>query len=476
VSMALLVMHVAATQSPRALLAQIDEEVYASEDRVVTVPEAAPKWLRGFGANELDAVSKEANAEEAQALKYTPKDAQAVRVSLDSPPETRWDSVVAATNASLWALLRSGYVPVNVDDGKWNSSWLTFDYAYPTAVEDMRELFSAEQWQEMRGIARISRLPLLAIVAMNMIYELNVARTISLAEESGSSQLVGCSGVLVADEAGVVLHGRNLDYDMRLRQVTRRVDFVRGDAVVFTSVGHWVGNTGSPTVMVPGGWSASQNTRIAERRARAVLDGLFVRGRMPMLARLREIAQRHASFPAAIKALSEVPLPSASFFVVGGSGPWEGAVLSRDADTLVAHEHLDSPLGRWSLVQTNYDVWEGAPFGDDRWAALRRALALQVGQKAFATLLTEHGALADLVSPGGRPFGVADMWSVMRTTRCSTAGGESPPFNADTVYTSVMVPHNRTAELLVNWETGPSACLPLETTSASGVDLHARTT
>ena len=296
------------SQSPRALLAVQLAERDTHSARLVN--ESAPRWDRGISASVLSTALKEAN------------DTAAVRVSLDLPPATRWDSVVTGANASLWALLRTGYTPVNVDSGEWNSTWFGFDCSArcsAPADKDVRQLFSKEQWEEMRGIARVSRLPLLSIIAMNMICacrtrvttlttprrthdpspvgswaslmpprcsdqdavgpwsladELVVARELGMAlelspEGPSTRRVVGCTGVLVADEAGVVLHGRNLDYDMNLRQVTRRVDFVRGGAVVFSSVGHWIGNTGSATVMVPGGWSAEQNTRMAEARARS---------------------------------------------------------------------------------------------------------------------------------------------------------------------------------------------------------------
>lgn len=130
-----------------------------------------------------------------------------LQIDLDVPPQTRWDAAVIATNTSLWKLLQSEppYAPIDLKTGEWDQSWLGFDYTLPDEIPV--EIFSEEQWEEMRGIASISRLPLRALIAMNLIYELTDARQLAAAfavSPSPQGRNPGCTSVLVADQDGVV--------------------------------------------------------------------------------------------------------------------------------------------------------------------------------------------------------------------------------------------------------------------------------
>jgi len=272
----------------------------------------------------------------------------------------------------------------------------------------------------------------------------------------------GCSDVLVTGANGTVYHGRHLDYDMRLRGITARVDFVRAGEIVYSSA-HWIGQVGSATLKRPHGWSIAQNTRSGPAHgsnySRAILDHLFLRKRVPMEVRLRASAEAYVTYEQAINGLRTVPLPSPSYFILAGAQPREGGVIARDADGYTYRHSLDVPQGRFSLIQSNYDDYMGDPIGDDRGAVLRRALAEVMNQTSLSIPFGSSSA-GDLKEVGPPDFGVADMWKVLLQTHCCAQCGEKPPFNSNTVYSTVMVPsvQGGVDDLVVHWQPGPHSC------------------
>jgi len=192
-------------------------------------------------------------------------------------------------------------------------------------------------------------------------------------------QAVGCSGVLAAMEDGTVVHGRNLDYTgfemeangktLHWPDITVDVLFVKGGKPFITST-HWPGFIGFTTAMRFGGWSFEQNTRF-HGVGESVLYGLLRHSKGFELTS-RRIMETTPDFETAVQRLYESNMMAPGYFVVAGTGPFEGAVitvdrgghhlqgtppvlrLSRDRTVLRGEE-----LG-WHLVQTNDDHFKDA--------------------------------------------------------------------------------------------------------------------
>ena len=78
------------------------------------------------------------------------------------------------------------------------------------------------------------------------------------------------------------------------------------------------------------------------------------------------IADPSMDFESAVNTLAYTPLIAPCYIIIGGVGPTEGAVITRDRMASLDIWRLDPIYGRWFLVETNYDHWTSPPAGDDR--------------------------------------------------------------------------------------------------------------
>jgi len=216
---------------------------------------------------------------------------------------------------------------------------------------------------------------------------------------------------------GAVVHGRNLDYGLRaaMLNVTVVAEWRRNGRLLFTSVG-FVGTVGFNTVLRHGSWSLSHDERDQGPLVANFID-LFLRHRVATFSMIRHVAEKAGTYTEAVAAVAAARLDAPSYFVIAGTQPGEGAITrSRDADAGVYA--LDVPLGRWYVLETNYDLWVPPAHGDDRRHPAARALA-------------------DL-GPGGVTSD--SLLAVLSSRRCNRSAGERPVLNSETVYTTVMQP------------------------------------
>ena len=78
------------------------------------------------------------------------------------------------------------------------------------------------------------------------------------------------------------------------------------------------------------------------------------------------LADTSLSFEDAIEKLGYEPLVAPCYLIVGGVGPEEGVVITRNRIAALDIWRLNSFEGRWFLVETNYDHWVAPPTSDDR--------------------------------------------------------------------------------------------------------------
>ena len=102
-------------------------------------------------------------------------------------------------------------------------------------------------------------------------------------------------------------------------------------------------------------------------------------GQCAPLAMRDVLASDSMDFAAAVHHLASVQLITTSYIIVSGTGPTDGAVITRkrlEADNVW---HLNA-TGSFFVVETNYDHWQ--PAGDDRRQTAINALK-RIGEQAI---------------------------------------------------------------------------------------------
>ncbi|XP_005555087.4 N-acylethanolamine-hydrolyzing acid amidase isoform X2 [Macaca fascicularis] len=137
---------------------------------------------------------------------------------------------------------------------------------------------------------------------------------VNLAYESSAF----CTSIVAQDSRGHIYHGRNLDYPFGnvLRKLTVDVQFLKNGQTL----------------------NESEN------------------------------------FEAAVGKLAKTPLIADVYYIVGGTSPQEGVVITRNRDGPADIWPLDPLNGAWFRVETNYDHWKPAPKRDDRRTPAIKAL------------------------------------------------------------------------------------------------------
>ena len=85
---------------------------------------------------------------------------------------------------------------------------------------------------------------------------------------------------------------------------------------------------------------------------------------------LRAVVEECTDYDCAVRQLSAGQLIDENYYIVAGTQPGEGCVISRDRTKAADVWRLDAgnasdPSG-WYRLQTNYDHWEPVPTADDR--------------------------------------------------------------------------------------------------------------
>ncbi|KAG9468014.1 hypothetical protein GDO78_013882 [Eleutherodactylus coqui] len=79
-------------------------------------------------------------------------------------------------------------------------------------------------------------------------------------------------------------------------------------------------------------------------------------------------------FEAAALRLSKTPIIAETYYIIGGTQPKEGLVITRNRDGPADLWPLDPLRSEWFHVETNYDHWTTPPPSDDRRTPAIKAL------------------------------------------------------------------------------------------------------
>jgi acid ceramidase/N-acylethanolamine-hydrolysing acid amidase len=137
---------------------------------------------------------------------------------------------------------------------------------------------------------------------------------------------------------------------------------------------------------------------------------------MPTCWLLRKVLEEETTYSSAVKRLKEVRIGGPVYYIVSGTGPYQGIVIEREVNSVHASYELNDET--WFLVQTNYDRDQPDPPDDLRRTPVEKKLR-ERGNANF----TEQTLMNEVMS----------LW---------------PTFNIATIMTSIIVPssgyHNTT--------------------------------
>ncbi|XP_067413136.1 N-acylethanolamine-hydrolyzing acid amidase [Emydura macquarii macquarii] len=183
-----------------------------------------------------------------------------------------------------------------------------------------------------------------------------------------------CTSIIAQDSKGNIYHGRNLDYAFGdiLRKITVDVQFIKNGQVAykcttfFGYVGLWTGQ--SPHKFTISG-NERENGRWWENAIAAFLGRNFLVSWL-----VRDTLDKATDFPSAVLKLAATPIIADVYYIVGGTSPKEGVVITRNRMGPADIWPLEPTAGAWFRVETNYDHWTTPPPFDDRRTAAIRAL------------------------------------------------------------------------------------------------------
>ncbi|EHA97590.1 N-acylethanolamine-hydrolyzing acid amidase [Heterocephalus glaber] len=104
-----------------------------------------------------------------------------------------------------------------------------------------------------------------------------------------------------------------------------------------------------------------------------VIAALF-QGHSPVSWLIRTTLSESEDFEASVYKLAKTPLIADVYYIVGGTSPGEGVVITRNRGGPADIWPLDPLNGAWFRVETNYDHWKPVPKTDDRRTPAIKAL------------------------------------------------------------------------------------------------------
>ena len=169
-----------------------------------------------------------------------------------------------------------------------------------------------DHWHEMKAVAQALNVPMSVVVVGNLYYDL---AKITL------SQLVGCTAFAFETGKGT-LHARNLDWwsdNAALARYTTVNRFVGGPAGEFTTIG-WPGFIGALSGVAVGRFAVTLNAVLSLEPPQLAAPEVFL---------LRTVLEEAPSFNAALKILSDAPIPCDCLLLLSGTRPGELALIER---------------------------------------------------------------------------------------------------------------------------------------------------
>ncbi|XP_063600978.1 acid ceramidase-like isoform X1 [Penaeus indicus] len=284
-------------------------------------------------------------------------------IDLDLPPRERWAELMAKKGHQVVGL---------IDDVKTLMLSLLGDKIFYFIYDNLPKVATSLPHpydEEIIGISKVTGLPLPETTLYNIFYEV----------------FSFCTSIITEDETGRLYHGRNLDFGLLmgwdtknhtwrvselLKPLVVHLEWKKGGKTVYESI-NYAGYIGILTAVKKEKFTFSLDERF-------VLNGgymgflewiLFKDYSQKWVSFLtREVMEEAQSYEEAKKMFSHSRLIAPAYFILGGSKPREGTIITRWRDNFHTDDLFSkkSGSGTWYLVETNYDQWKSPPFYDDR--------------------------------------------------------------------------------------------------------------
>ncbi|XP_027400577.1 N-acylethanolamine-hydrolyzing acid amidase [Bos indicus x Bos taurus] len=271
-------------------------------------------------------------------------------VSLDAAPQLRWLPVLQHYDRdflhSAMAHIIGDYVP------QWVLALIR------KVVPELELLLPQPFADEIRGMCDALDFNLVDCILLNLAYEFSAF----------------CTSIVAQDSKGHIYHGRNLDYVFGsfLRNLTLDVQFIKNGQIAYTGT-TFVGYVGLWTGQSPHKFTVSGDERDKGWWWENMIAALFQR-HSPVSWLIRTTLSESENFEAAVYKLAKTPLIADVYYIVGGTSPKEGVVITRNRGGPADIWPLDPLNGAWFRVETNYDHWKPVPKADDRRTPAIKAL------------------------------------------------------------------------------------------------------
>ncbi|KAG9335982.1 hypothetical protein JZ751_003381 [Albula glossodonta] len=318
-------------------------------------------------------------------------------VDLDLPPSKRWTGVISDKKADLVTMIQA---IKDLADSFVPSGRLIelVDKDLPLIVSTLPYPFN----EEIKGIAKDSGVPLGEVVLFNIFYEVFTV----------------CTSLVAEDANGNLFHGRNLDFGLfmgwdiknkswtiteTLKPLVVNVDFQRNNRTVFKST-NFAGYVGMLTGIRPHTFTLTMNERFS-------LDGGYIgilewilgkRDGMWMSFLTRSVLENATSYEEAKNRLAQTKLLAPAYFILGGNQTGQGCVITRSRVLTLDIWELDLKLGRWYVLETNYDHWKEPLFLDDRrtpaMKCMNQTMQANISMKTIYDVLSTKPVLNKLTT------------------------------------------------------------------------------
>ena len=331
--------------------------------------------------------------------KIKPHVPRTYNVSLDDPLSKRWAPILHDYKHAF-DLFMNYFDLIPFSKGFWKAvDW----YAKNVFVH---KEFTAE----VEVVASLTGQPFAKIFFLNFMYEF--------------STLKECSGILVRDVTGKILHGRNLDFFMwdLLAKLVVNVQYFQGSKRVY-SVDTIVGSVFALTGIKHGAFAINVDTRKVKGFYKDIFN-VLIEDAIPTVWLLRKVLEEETTYQGALERLKTTRIGGPVYYIISGTKGYEGAVIERDSDAVHGFYTLNET--NWFLVQTNYDRDQPDPVHDPRRVAVENRIR-EHGQAGF----TEHTLFEDFMT-------------------------EWPTFNIATIMTAIMIPANGYHNTTVWYSYNPS--------------------
>ncbi|KAM9446257.1 N-acylethanolamine-hydrolyzing acid amidase-like [Clarias gariepinus] len=272
-----------------------------------------------------------------------------VNISLDRAPEIRWLPLKDLYSKDFLQKAAAQVIDSTVP------AWV--HHAIKPVVRALERFTPQPYAAEIRGMAALYGADISDILLLNFAYEVSAF----------------CTSIVAQDTKGTIYHGRNLDYPHEvLKNLTIDIQFIKNGEVIYRGtsfagyVGLWTGQSKNK-------FTVTGNQRDAGHWWYNVISAVLLKN-SPVSWLVRETLEEASDFLNAVTQLSNIPIISSVYYIVGGVYPGEGVVITRDRSGPADIWPLDTLNGNWYRVETNFDHWLPTPRPDPRIEVAMNAL------------------------------------------------------------------------------------------------------